>query len=131
MKKKTKMKPSDFFTRTPSNTGVRMPLLDPITDEPTQEWLQCLGIDSDVFQDALSTKARENLRIIALPEGEQDAAQKKAQTELVASLVEDWSFDDFSLEAVTELLHESPSIKRQVDRFVNDLENFIKKPSEN
>ncbi|MCU9931170.1 hypothetical protein OFL77_27950, partial [Escherichia coli] len=74
------------------------------------EYLIVRGLDSDEFNAALVDKRRENARILTLPPEEQKEAAEEAELALIASTVCGWSFDeDYSLEAVLELLREAPS----------------------
>jgi hypothetical protein len=126
------MKSSDFFTRTPSNTGARMVLDDPLTGKPSGETLHVLGLESDAFRAALTAKHRRNLEILAEPEQEQAQLQEEAELDLFASLVTDWSFEEpFSVNGIKELFREAPQVKQAVDRFAGNRSNFIKRLSGN
>lgn len=125
-----KSKPSNFFTRKPANTGARMPLADPVTGKPTEDYLHVLGLECDSFRDALAVKHRRNIEILAMPESEQAAALEEADLVLHASLVTGWSFEEpFTVDGVIELLREAPQIKIAVDKFASDRANFIKRLS--
>ncbi len=128
---KPKLTRRDFFTRTPANTATPMPLTDPVSGQDSGEFLMVLGIDSDAFREALNKKQQENARILSLPEADQPAAKEKADLELFAALVTGWSFEEpATMEDVVELLRESPSTKRALDRWASDNSNFIKRPSQ-
>lgn len=120
------MKPQDFFTRPKSNEGERMYLIDPLTGVKSNEYLIVRGFDSDEFNAALVDKRRENARILSLPQEEQKEAQEDAELALIASTVNGWSFDEeFTLEAVLELLREAPSVRTEIDKFSSNRANFI------
>lgn len=126
------MKPSDFFTRTPANTGAKMPIPDPITGKDSGETLTIRGFDSDAFQAALVDKSRRNAEILTLPEGEQEEARKKAELMLFQSLVTGWSFKESLTElALMEFLTECPYIQQAIDKFASNRANFIKRQSKN
>lgn len=125
-------KPSNYFTRTPSNNGAKMLLKDPVTNEDTQDYLQVLGLESDPFRQALVLKHKRNMEILTLPESEQPAALEDAELDLYASLVTGWSFSEpCTKEAVRELLNEAPQVKSQVDKFAGTRANFIVRLSKN
>ena len=126
-----KSKPSIFFTRPHANKGAKMFLKDPVTGQPTEDFLHVLGLESDAFKEALTAKHKENARILALPEAEQADALAEAELQLFASLVTGWSFDNFSVDGVKELLREAPQVKKDVDTFAGDRANFITRPSKN
>lgn len=120
------MKPQDFFTRPKSNEGERMYLIDPLTGMKSNEYLIVRGFDSDEFNAALVDKRRENARILSLPQEEQKEAAEAAELALIASTVNGWSFDEeFTLEAVLELLREAPSVRTEIDKFSSNRANFI------
>lgn len=120
------MKPSDFYTRQKSNEGSRMYPIDPATGKTGHEYLIVRGLDSDEFNAALVDKRRENARILTLPPEEQKEAAEEAELALIASTVCGWSFDeDYSLEAVLELLREAPSVRTEIDKFSSNRANFI------
>lgn len=125
-------KPSNYFTRTPSNNGARMLLKDPVTNEDTQDYLHVIGLESDAFRQALVVKHKRNMEILTLPEEEQPAALADAELELYTSLVTNWSFSEpCTKEAVKEMLHEAPQVKAQVDKFAGMRANFIVRLSKN
>lgn len=127
---KAKLKPSDFFTRSQSNKGVKMPLKNPATKQDSGEWLHVIGFDSDPFQKALANRQRRNLEILQIPEGEErEAAREAEEIDLVAVLVTGWSFDEpFTPEALREFLRESPAVKADVDSWASNRANFLAKP---
>lgn len=120
------MKPSDYHTRQKSNEGSRMKLIDPATGKPGEDFLIVRGFDSDEFNAALVDKRRENARILSLPQEEQKEASEAAELALIASTVNGWSFDEeFTLEAILELLREAPSVRTEIDKFSSNRANFI------
>lgn len=124
------MKPSDFYTRKPSNKGAQMPLEDPATGKPSGEWLHVLGLGSDSFAAALAEKRRKALDVAQMPKEEQAAAEEDAELELYASLVTGWSFKEpFTAEGIKELFAEAPEIKLAVDKFASAKANFLQRPS--
>ena len=120
------MKRQDFFTKTPSNNGSKMELIDPATNKLSGESLTVLGFDSDVFNQALNEKRRDNVRVLTLPKEEQEEQTEIAERKLIASLVTGWTFEEaFTEEGLLELIIESPSVKNQIDKFASNRANFI------
>lgn len=113
------MKPnsfSRFHTRGAGNAGTRMPLVDPITFEVTEDWLDIVSVDSDLFRDADAKAMRKVAELASIEDEEERAALvKEAKLELMASLITGWSAKDdegnpvpCTLENRVEFLRESP-----------------------
>ena len=118
---------ASFFTRTPSNEGSRLFLKDPVTDQPSEEWLHVLGFESDAFSAAMAVKQRRMSEIRALPEEEREGAAKEAVVQMLVSLVADWSFEEeCTPDNVKTLFSEAPYIQSAVDAFAANRANFIK-----
>lgn len=118
-----------YHTRTAANNGAKLFLLDPVTNEQTQDWLHVLGFESDTFREAMFEKQRAvaAAQTLADPEAREDA-KNTAVNNMLVSLVTDWSFDeDFSAAAVAELFAEAPYIRAAVDTFASQRANFTDK----
>lgn len=125
------MKLSTLFTREASNTAQVFQIPHPVTGKPTGEVIGLLGTDSDIFQAAALEHAREQARILSLPEAKQGAEKEKAFAVLFFALFDSWSLeDDLTPENVQALIKECPYLKRGIDNFAADRANFIKLPSE-
>lgn len=130
MPKKTKMEAFNVVEL--SIEGVRVPLSLP-DGAPTEEFFIVHGADTKEFR-ALKAKAdRKALDAIKAlgnkkPE-EMAKIQEEVKTELVASLVKDWSFEQECTHAnVVVFLQTAPQIQTQVDMFAGDRSNFFTKP---
>lgn len=107
---------TDFFIREKANEGIDVPLALP-NGEDSGHTICVRGIDSDHFKKAQVTRSRQNLRILAIEnEEEQLAETEKADTALLSSLVAGWSFpEEFNETYVVQLLTENPVIRSLVD----------------
>lgn len=123
------LSPSDFFTRTKANEGVKMPLSLP-DGTPTDEYLIIRGVDSDVYRKANDKRMRRAIEISKIEDDEErEAALKELTTETLVSLVAGWSFEEeCTPEAVRELLYEAPHIADAIDVFAVDRKRFFGKP---
>jgi hypothetical protein len=119
-------------TRTKANTGARFEILDPGTKVATGEWLHVLGSDSDKATEATRRASQETLAFIESCGGNVDkksaayaAHMEKQELDLMAALVESWSFEeDCTPENVREFFINAPAIRREVDRFAGKLVQF-------
>ncbi len=109
-----------FFTASLHDTPQKLTLSDPY-GKPTDHYIMVIGNHS--------TKVREtnnNLRYkIAMSE---DVSVEDAKAELIASMIDSWSFDDEpTLQNKLKLLKEAPQISDAVDLFGSNHGNFAKK----
>lgn len=120
-----------FFTADAANEGVKLPLTN-ATGGETDHYLVVLGVDSDVFRRADAKAKRDAFRLAAIEdEEERITAVTKAQTELVACLVSDWSFDqECTHENVVAFLNKAPQIAAQIDTVAGDRRLFFALKSE-
>lgn len=107
-----------FFTQSKAEEGVKLPLVRPDGSE-TEHWLHVRGTDSDVFrmaERAAQRKGRE-LGMSTTDSTTLDEGFYKIETEVIASLVKDWSFDKPCTPAnVIELFTNAPQIRDMVNR---------------
>ncbi len=118
---------TDFFMKKKAEDGITVPISLP-SGEDSGHTLRIRGIDSDTFKKAQSVRSRENLRILALPDVQQEEETEKADTVLLASLVAEWSFQEELTEAnVITLLTENPLIRALVDSTAAKRKDFFGK----
>lgn len=115
---KTKNPLSRFYTLEQSNTG-KVLYLTELDGTKSEDWLRVAGADSDLYEDGL-TAEREELS------SDDVKRVKAASVRLYASLVLEWSFDlPCTKENVLELFMNSPFVRRQVIRFVDERQDFF------
>jgi hypothetical protein len=125
------MKPQDFFTRLAGNTGQRVALPKP-DGSSSDQWLHVLSVDSDAFRRAELRYRREIALAVSKKVGHEEMATLVGhlRTELLASLVAGWSFDEVLTETtVQELLREAPYIADLVDNTASNRRLFPQAPS--
>jgi len=111
-----------FYTLDQSNAG-KILYLEELDGTLSTDWVRVLGADSDQYEDAL-TKERNALS------SDNPSEVKDASRRLYASLVVEWSFDlPCTPENVGKLFANSPFVRRQVIRFVDDRRSFFKAPA--
>ena len=129
-----------FDTVAACNKGVEIELLHPRTLEPTGAFVTLLGRDSDVFRNALKRKVdAEKARLVLARKRGVDPEVKSADEEeaegvdLLTKCVVGWrglyeNGEEFPYtpDNARALLMRSPEIRRQIDKAVADLANFIK-----
>ena len=118
-----------FFTRDKANEGIKLPLFEP-TGEPTDHYLIVRGVDSDEFRRSQARLNREVVKVSDLDEKEREARFGVLQTELVASLVSEWSFEDeCTPESVKQFLLKAPQIQDAINVFAGRRSYFFAKRS--
>ena len=131
-----------FNLRAKSEEGIKMELTIPGVED-TGEFLIIRGADSTTFRKAQARTNRKNLDMMKLnskknPMSPVELAMKQAkiQTELVASLVAGWSFEDedgkpieCTLKTVSDFLETAPQIQEQIDQVAGERHNFFNMPS--
>lgn len=120
----------EFFTRERANEGVKLTLYHP-DGSPSEHWLQIRGIDSDIFRRTETKSKQKVVMLLALTDAaEREKAIVDVETECIASLVADWSFDeDITREGVIKFLIEAPQIRDQVNTFAAKRSTFFAKKS--
>ena len=104
---------TDLYTREESNKPQRAKIGD--------EWIEYLGADSDKY-----IEAERQVQIDAYS-GKIDT--KEVTVRLVAALITAWSYDEpCNEENKLELLKNSPSLCKQIDRLASKRANFTKPP---
>lgn len=124
------MKSSDLFTRAAANDGRRVNIPAPDGSD-TGEWLHIRHVDCDEFRKA---RAEVFARAAVLGKDVSDEDRKRlhseALIELTASTVCGWSLeDDFSKQAVIDLLNNAPYLADWLDRKSSDAALFFGKGS--
>jgi hypothetical protein len=121
---------SQFFTKEAANSGLKVPLVDPM-GQKTDHWLEIYGVDSDQFRVNDARARRESARIAAIEDPtERDLAMVDLTRRLTASLVFNWSFDKpCTTEAVTEFFRQAPQVQEAVDFFASRRSFFFAKAS--
>lgn len=101
-----------YRTREKANTTKRVPLFDPATGQPTEDWLEIRSSMSDAFKRARNLAMQEAADFAASqPDGDKDEALARVQARMHAALVADWSFDEeCTLENVADFLMDSPHV---------------------
>lgn len=102
-----------YRTRTKANSTKRIPLYDPATGKPTEDWIEIRSSMSDAFKHAKNRAMQEasDFAASAGDEDERNEALAQVQARMHASLVADWSFDEPCTPAnVAAFLLESPHV---------------------
>ncbi len=109
-----------FFTASLHDTPQKLTLADPY-GEPTDHYIMVIGNHSQKVRET-----NNDLRYkVAMSEG---ITVEDAKAELIASMIESWSFDEEpTLENKLKLLKEAPQIADAVDFFGSNHGNFAKK----
>lgn len=124
-------KPQDFYTR--SDIAVKFQLKTP-DDKDSNYHLLVLGTESTPWRnnrrksllDRLSSSLNDSKVSKSVTVSDIDHDRKTAN--LLSKIVKGWNFDQpFSVEAVEELLYNSPHNCDELDRFISVRENFLKK----
>ncbi len=116
----------EFFTKEANSTPQKLPLKLK-TGEPTEHYLMLVGVESDVFRIAQSKALREGA--IRATAGEyDDKTAKDLDLNLVASLIDSWSFEqDCTQENKVKFLDNAPYVRDAVNSFSAEQDNFLKK----
>lgn len=123
--------PQDFYTRSDITTEFKLKTPD---GKDSDFHLLVLGIESKLWRKTRRDSLLENLskslndnnipKSIVVPEMDHDLKTAK----LLSKIVKGWNFDQpFSVEAVEELLYNSPHNCDDLDGFISVRENFLKK----
>lgn len=108
----------EFYTRKLSDEGIKFPLEAPDGTQ-SDEWLIVAGVESARYEKAYVDTMKATVKGADLTE---------QSNILLASLVIDWSFEEPCIvDNVVVFLMNVPYIKIDLDRFVADRTNFLKK----
>lgn len=108
----------EFYTRRLSDEGVKFPLEAPDGTQ-SDEWLVVVGIESARYEKAYVDTMKATVA---------GADSTEQSNILLASLVTDWSFKEpCTLDNVVVFLMNAPYIKNNLDKFVVERVNFLKK----
>ena len=117
-----------YQIRSRANTPSRVFLLDPETNEKTEDWLDIVSSLSDAFRLAKDAAMQEAGAMSA----ERDDAKRKdaidqVKRQMQAALVAGWSFDKpCTPEAVAAFLLEAPQVAMMVVSVADDNARFFK-----
>lgn len=116
----------EFFTRQIANEGKELALYLP-NGEKSEHSIRVLGMDSDVFKRKEAKMKRAAMELSAIKDDEErEAAIEKLQTELVASLVVSWTFEqECTLDNVVKFLTEAPQIEDAINKFAANRKAFF------
>ena len=116
----------EFFTKEANSTPQKLPLKLK-SGEATEHYLMLIGTESDCFRSAQSKALRDGA--IKATAGEYDEkTAKDLDLNLVASLIDSWSFDEeCSQENKVKFLDNAPYIRDAINVFSSDQDNFLKK----
>lgn len=124
-------KPQDFYTR--SDIAVKFQLKTP-DDKDSNYHLLVLGTEStpwrknrrDSLLEKLSLSLNDSKKVDSTPVPKVDDDRKTVK--LLSSIVVGWNFEQaFTVKAVEDLLYNSPYIMDDLDTFISNRENFLKK----
>lgn len=117
------MKIGDFATRPACNDGLKIPLVNPVTGETTEEWVLIRGVDSDVFRAKESEIKR---RLVTMDDV--SSVESELEAELISSLIIDWSLDDECNDENKLLLcRDAPLIAQDINRKAANRRAFLEK----
>lgn len=118
-----------FMTRDRAGRPVRVPLLDPATNIPTEHWLEIRSSLSDEFQLMKTRLMQEAPMVAVMPDAAREEAKLNNQLRLRASLVAGWSFHKkFNEKNVVDFLREAPQLQQMVIDVADDAARFFGKP---
>ena len=116
----------EFFTKEANSTPQKLPL-QLKSGESTDHYLMVIGTESDSFRAAQSKALREGALKASAGEFD-DSAHKAIDLELIASLIDSWSFDqDCTKENKINFLDNAPYIRDAINAFGANQDNFTKK----
>ena len=117
---------ADFETVAMANEGIKLDLVAPNGDK-TDHWLQIVGRDSDIYRKQFA-KAKQ--AIAKVDGNEHEEVKEKIQSEFLASLIIDWSFDEeLTIDRARDWLTNAPMIREEIDKIsMNRAALFRKKP---
>lgn len=119
-----------YHTRERAATAIRVPLRDPATGAPTEDWIEVRSSLSDQFIEARDASLQAAPRIGALPPEEKKEAIKEQQLKLKSSLVAGWSFEEECNEDnVVEFLRNAPQVQSVVVNVADSNVSFFGEPS--
>jgi len=105
---------------------------DPHTGRPTDLSIKVYGIDSARFREV--TKGASKAHAQAISKGDEPPEGPAVDAERLAMLTAGWSgLTDggkevkFTLSKAQEIYQDSPEIRRQIDRFIFQVANFLPK----
>ncbi len=120
------MDPEDFYTR--SGIIAKFILKD-IHGKDSDQWLMVGGIESTPWRK--NRQDRMKLRLTQSLSGVTEDADRDADRDtafLLSKVVADWSFaKSFSLKAVEDLLYNTPYVMDDLDAFISNRGNFLRK----
>lgn len=117
MSKTPEVSIEQFFTADAANEGRILHLTNPDGSDSGQ-WLRLAGLDSDFYEDAVIDN-RQALR------SEDKQVTKTANRKIYAACILEWSFSTPLTQGNKEkLLEQSPPVRRQIMRFIDDTEGF-------
>ena len=124
-----------FFITPQAEEGIKVELTAPDGRE-TGHWLKVLGSDSQTFRRAHATHQKKRVERLKdgkkLSAADQRTVEDKAERELVATLVADWSFDEpCTNDNVVAFFKKAPQIMEQVDLVAGQRANFSPVPLKN
>jgi len=124
------MSMQDFYTRGVANEGKKVPLYRP-DGTKSDEYFIILGIDSDVFRSAETAGKRKMMEASSIEDPDKRAERvDEIEREVVASLVQDWSFDEeCTREKVAEFFKEAPQLQKMVNTLAAQRSYFFGKES--
>ena len=116
----------EFFTKEANSTPQKLPLKLK-SGEATEHYIMLIGTESDAFRLAQSKALREGA--IKATAGEyDDKTAKELDLNLVASLIDSWSFDEeCTQENKVNFLDNAPYIRDAINSFSAEQDNFLKK----
>lgn len=121
-----------FDVKTTSEEGIKVEIALPDGTE-TGNFLIVRGADSPTFRKA---QARTNRKLLdlqkkskSLDPGDMIIRQEKLTSELVASLVADWNFEEeCNIKNVSGFFEKAPQVMEQVDQVAGQRHHFFVKP---
>ena len=119
------MSMADFFTADEANEGEKLPLYTP-DGVATSHYIIVRGVDSDAYRLA-HTRIMRRARFADIDTDDaRDKLTLDAMTELAASLVSGWSFDEeFSTEAVLAFLKKAPQFVSPINELAGNRSLFF------
>ena len=116
----------EFFTKEANSTPQKLPLKLK-SGKATDDYIMVIGTESDAFRIAQSKVLREGALKASTSEYN-DELHKALDLELIASLIDSWSFDEeCTLENKIMFLDNAPYIRDAINAFSANQDNFTKK----
>jgi len=127
------MELESLFTKKLHEAGSKMPVLNPHTGEDTEIYFEVMGTDSQAWRDAVTETDKAIVEIMREGRAVTTQDYEKRDLDRILSVITGWGGITkngkkfpFSKANCRTLLTESPSLIKQIDRYLGNNKNFMK-----